>query len=527
MIWPIYCIGTDGGATPRPGQVDTGPMEDQPIGESLKGHYTSHYLAEILRFLYFDEATGILELRSPDGSQVHLHFERGMLYFATGSDPKTHLSTHLSSANVLPESVIKRLKEKAASGVEMAYRLVETGTVTKGDLTPAIRSLLECSVTHAFSWPSGFQNFTPAESSNNFFDPDILFTFECILRGIESMVHFEPLKKVLLGLQGRLKLIQNGFIPVQRLALKPHHGYILSRIDGSMRLEQISLLLPPGEEDEALRFLYGLAVLGIVEFDPPVNEGAFSLRTVLHGHLEVSAQEERQIAFICEAAARFMSQTAEEIFGPSDEVDHAAARAAFERIKAKYRKDQFSERVRQKCKKELNLIEKRLTEAFLGIQVEQLERTGRPDPSVELDPKLAVVRKEMVKTEAQAAKEQTEKLSEQYYQKARAFLAEKDFHNCVQFCRLAIKFNDQAAGAYVLMASALRKNPSMRWQKMAEDALLKAVDLDPWNAEYRVALATFYKDHGLDSRARKQFEKAVEILPSHPVANEALRGSRR
>ena len=38
-----------------------------------------------------------------------------------------------------------------------------------------------------------------------------------------------------------------------------------------------------------------------------------------------------------------------------------------------------------------------------------------------------------------------------------------------------------------------------------------------------VALGDFYKGHRLIAKARKQYEKAMEILPSHAAAKQALK----
>ena len=176
------------------------------------------------------------------------------------------------------------------------------------------------------------------------------------------------------------------------------------------------------------------------------------------------------------------------------------------------------------------MIENRLAEAFLKLQFERLEQAGRAGNEMalsEIDPETLTIRREMVKTEAQAAQEQTQKLAGKYYQKAREYFSEKDFHNCIQFCRLAIKFNVEAPEAYALMAEALSKNPNTKWQKMAEEAFTKACDLDPWNAEYQVALGRFYQNQGLGMRARRHFEKALEIAPSHAVAKAALKARGR
>jgi Flp pilus assembly protein TadD len=51
---------------------------------------------------------------------------------------------------------------------------------------------------------------------------------------------------------------------------------------------------------------------------------------------------------------------------------------------------------------------------------------------------------------------------------------------------------------------------------------VKATQLDQWNAEYRVALGRFYKKRGLKLRARKQFEEALLVVPTHEGALQEL-----
>ncbi|HZI94003.1 MAG TPA: DUF4388 domain-containing protein [Patescibacteria group bacterium] len=497
----------------------------------MNGHYTSHYLAEVLRDLYFQECTGSIEVKDPTNQSVTLHFDRGMLFFGEGTNPTDRFPAHLGASGLLPPATLTELGHATSSSLEVAARLVSKGVLTKEALDPTVRGLVESCVIRAFSWPSGTYEFTAREAGPSFFDPDILFTFECILRGIAKMAYFAPLREILLKLPGKLKISEKLFLPVHRLALKPRHGYILSRIDGSMKMEEIAMVLPPDEEDESLQFIYGLAVLGIVEFNPPLNQGPFSLRQIMQGFNEASSREARESALIESAAARILGQGNAEVLGVEPDAQLPVLQRAFEEAKSRYSRSRFSERVREKYKMELGLIENRLTEAFLKLQVERLERAGRKAYSdvtlAEINPDELSLRREMVKTEAQATQEQNIKLADRYYQKAREYLHEKDYHNCIQFCRLAIKFNTQSAPFHALMAEALAKNPNTKWQKMAEDAYQTACDLDPWNAEYRVALGVFYQNQGLGIRARKQFEKALEILPTHAVAKAALKGRGR
>ncbi|HEY3174405.1 MAG TPA: DUF4388 domain-containing protein [Candidatus Polarisedimenticolia bacterium] len=493
----------------------------------MSEHFTSHYLAEILRDLYFEESTGTIEVRNPSGRFVTLHFDRGMLYFAEGNDPLEAFEAHLSSSGALPAGTLSKLKGSASEPLEMAANLVSRKILSREQVAPAIRSLVEGGVRRAFSWPSGTYEFKARQPVSGFFEPDVLFTFECILKGIGGMAYFEPLKQVLLSLPGRLALSKNVFLPVERLALKPQHGYILSRIDGSMRIEELALVLPPGEEAESLLFVYGLAVLGIVVFVPPINKGLFSLREVMLGHYESTAREEREASLIRDTSARMMGQSPADLLGVEPDAALPELQHAYEHLKGTFRRSRFCDRTRERFKRELALIDNKIAEAFLKLQVERLEKAGRAAsgdaPLSEIDPESILVRREMVKTEAQAAQEENVKLAEKYYQKAREYFSDKDYHNCIQFCRLAIRFSTDSAPVYALMAEALLKNPNTKWQKMAEEALQKACEIDPWNAEYEVTLGNFYRGQGLEIRARKHFEKALEILPSHIEAKAALK----
>jgi hypothetical protein len=325
---------------------------------------------------------------------------------------------------------------------------------------------------------------------------------------------------------GRIRLGSRVFLPVQQLALKPHHGYVLSRADGSMRLEEIALLLPTEEEDEALQFLYGLAVLGIVEFDPPVSEGLFSLRPILQKHYETAGKDDREVKRIKDTAERLVAEGPIALMGLTPDMPQDQVKKAFTSMKNDFKRDRFSERVAASCRKELTFKEKKLTEAFLRLEVGRLEEAARPRTvetgAKEINPDQMQMRREMIKSETQETMEQNARLAEKYVQKAREYFNEKDFHNCIQFCRLAVSFGGETGPVMMLMGEALVKNPNTKWQRMAEDCYVKACELDPWNAEYRVSLGLFYQRHGFDHRARRQFEKALEILPGHQIARDAM-----
>jgi Tfp pilus assembly protein PilF len=58
--------------------------------------------------------------------------------------------------------------------------------------------------------------------------------------------------------------------------------------------------------------------------------------------------------------------------------------------------------------------------------------------------------------------------------------------------------------------------------KKAERDFLRAIELEAWNPEGYVGLGMLYKREGLLLRARKQFERALEIDSDHKGARKGL-----
>lgn len=73
--------------------------------------------------------------------------------------------------------------------------------------------------------------------------------------------------------------------------------------------------------------------------------------------------------------------------------------------------------------------------------------------------------------------------------------------------------------AWHLLSRSLRNIPGRL--KDAETALLEAIRLDPFNADYYASLGDLYLKAGLKKRAKRQFDKALNIDSSH---EEAIRG---
>jgi tetratricopeptide (TPR) repeat protein len=494
------------------------------------GHFTSHYLAEVLRNVFLAEQSGILTLESSLGPRSSFHFDRGMLTEADSPSGAAMLAAALREDGIVSADLLLETVPDCESAAELATALLRHGIVPK-KLSVGLKGMIKRAMVDAFAWQGGTFVFQQQRATKPAFSPDVLFTFESILHGISRMGNFEPLKEVLVSLPGRVKMSEHMFLPVNRLALRPHHGFVLSRIDGSMNISDLCHTMPADSIDESLKFIYGLLVFGIVVLDPPLAEGAFELRGIVSQHHETKARSQNEEKLIREELERMSGQGAESILGVQDGINAEKLRRNYEELRARFKKDRFLDIVRDRFKKELELIDAKLTQSYFNLEIRALEgaqqRAMQEVVSINVVEDDLLKRREFSKTAKQATQEENVKLAENYQAKARDYFREGDHHNCIQFCRLAIRFNSQSAASYHMMGESLGRNPDRRWQRQAEDAYERATELDPFNVDYLVTLGKFYKKRELDRRARRVFEKALKLQPSHPEATLELKSLRR
>jgi tetratricopeptide (TPR) repeat protein len=332
----------------------------------------------------------------------------------------------------------------------------------------------------------------------------------------------------MLGLDNKLRVHRPTPLPLERLTLSPSHGFILSRVDGLTTVSDVLSILPSDEDEQASRFLFGLLVMGILGYDPPLGTGPFRVANILRDHADRRALERMQEQTIQQAYEQMRTQNPSDLLGVTTSASRDAIERAYEEAKALFSRERILPRVREKFRSELAVIESRLIEAYLTLtQAERREVVRASEPAedafeLDVDASDLLVRVEMDKSKSKLAQEEAGKVADAYFSKARQAVREGDYHSAIQYGKLAVSYNEDDARYYYLLAECQVRNPDAKWQRMAEQNYSKATELDPWNADYWISLGRFYKKRGLSIRARKQFEEALKLVPAHKVATKEL-----
>lgn len=96
------------------------------------------------------------------------------------------------------------------------------------------------------------------------------------------------------------------------------------------------------------------------------------------------------------------------------------------------------------------------------------------------------------------------------------------YQEAVVFLEEAVKFQGNKGQYFLLLALTQSKIPALR--RKSEKNFLNSIRFESWNAEGHVGLGMLYKKEGLLIKAKKQFEKAINIDPDHRIAKREMDG---
>ncbi len=492
----------------------------------MRSHFNSYTLAEVLTDVYYGERSGVLSLRRQDLDK-RIHFDRGIIAFAESPAPDESLGAVLVREGRLSSGALAEARgslDDGADAQDLARALVQRDLIARTAISQTMAEIVDRVVQSVFGWEEGEATFSEGKLSEPVFETDILTTVEVILNGVFCTSGFDVVHEAMRALDNRIRFCNPAPIPLERLTLSAAHGFILSRIDGATRLNDLLTLLPGEEEELAARFVFGLLVLRIVEFDPPISGGGFRVGDLVRLHVDQQALERVQERSIRQKYEQIRHQNPYEVLGLSPSATRDEIDRAYEQLKTQYGRERLVPQICERMREQLAIIESRLVEAFLTVTQPMptpRRSAGPPEPSAVEG---LAVRVELDRAKSQVALDEAVRVADVYFAKGKQSMREGDFHNAIQYGKLAISHHASDARYFCLLADCQARNPEARWQRMAEENYTRATQLDPWNPEYWISLARLYRRCGMHVRARRNFEEALKLVPNKAEILSELSG---
>ena len=451
-----------------------------PRAENIEAVPTvkSANLFDLLVSIYDQSLSGVLTARWGALQKRFLLRQREIVLFDS-SQPDESVWNFLAQ-----RSIIK--KEEMPSGSESMEaslnRFLLNGTFTIENFTASYRELMKIALMQIFFWPVFEGEFAKATIQHDAFAS--IRISEILLEASRTLVDYNKIKPEM-PIYGNVRRTSRFEEILSMLNLKPEESFIASRLEGTNTTLNTLSLLTGLPEEKILRFVYVMEKIGALQF-------IASPERVVPRRPEMAPAA--AASPISNAAAK---QEARETPAPEKPVRH----------------------------KSVPPIRSKFTQAYAEMLRKQSGDSGphfkpvSPEQQVPRRPnELAQVRMEVNKSDSKTEAEHHLKVAEQFYELAEQNFELSDYWKTIQLCKQAIKNNPTQPKYYSLMARAFAQHP--KFGKDAEQNFYKAIEMDPWNPDYHMDLASFYLQNGLSKRALNLCQRALKIAPAHAQAKK-------
>ncbi len=230
---------------------------------------------------------------------------------------------------------------------------------------------------------------------------------------------------------------------------------------------------------------------------PPAEAGSYAR----------SPEQEEERARLLAWIAEIRNADHYKILNVERTADEATVRRAYYRIAKAYHPDHHQ-------RPELEGVFQEIEQAFAAV-TEAYNTLTDPKARAEYERQLVAAAGGARKAEMDKAA-----LARDSFLRARKHVEAAEFFDALRLLEEACKADPNKEEYWVCLGSVQAKNP--RWRKKAEESYLKAIDLNPGNAENYLSLGRLYKSGNLTRRAAELFHKVLEWDPENEEALQEL-----
>jgi len=488
----------------------------------MKGSLGTMPLAEVLRDLLFDQRTGMLAITGGP-ARTEIMVDHGAVVYAKSDHPEQKLERLLVRWGFLTEQQLPGFVQRAGRDVR--------GTLLKDGIFPTSQAfddfmaeILRERALEPFQQGTGEWEFEDRDVSAFRSLRFPATTPNVILEGCRRIPPTLPHLETLRDDDAALVPNEKPAVTLEALQMAPAEGYVLSLVTGTATLGDIARLSPVGAE-ETLRLLYALLVLDLVRHPRFVNERFTVSELARRRHVD-GAREDGEREAIRAEYQRLRGTELFQIVPNASSMSSDQLRRSVRAYQDQWKSERFSPRVARELREELLVISGRAGELLLAAMDAESRQMLGSVPLEDLaageggDEAFRLKRMDLAKSQAQEQQQQEDERARHSFLRAQEAARSKDYHAAVQHLRDAIRRNERAE-YHALLGDMLAMNP--HWGKKAEEAYLRAMQLDPYDATLPLALGRIYAKAGLKQRAREQYERAAGLAPDLEDVRQAIR----
>jgi len=449
-----------------------------------------NHIAYYLREIHFRKRTGQLLFKRGNITK-NFFFQGGELIFARTNLPEEELGEILVRRGKILEREYLKIRQSLEPRQKIEDILLQKELVSQKDLYEGMIAQLKEMTLSIFPFFDAEIDF---EEKGRFVEKDLkskISVISLIEGGIRKMPYHPSLRTFM------EKKIPYSKVRIH-LTLQEEEKKILEVIDGKNPTEA---LLPSAglSPDLFWKSLYLLFCLDLIDF-----RVAESIPVEERTRVAPPSGPQTQLAEVLALAEKLQSMNYYQILNVSRDASDAEIKKVYFHLARMFHPDSFDQNLPAETKEQIDEVFDQITKAYKTLSNKE-ERTV-------YDRKLATALPEEGRDVGRKA--------DIKFRQGKTLFNQGRYEDAIIFLEEAVRLRPNKSDYFLLLAMAESKLPLFR--KKAEEDFLKAIDLEPWNAEAYIGLGLFYKQEGLPAKASRQFRRAVDIDPEHKVALKEL-----
>ncbi len=458
-----------------------------------------NHIAIRLRDIFFNKKTGSLIFRRGEILK-YFFFDKGAIFQVKTNQPGERLGEVLFKLDRLSKEEHARIDEFIEPNKNIGEVLKTQGVISEDDLAEALGHQIRESILNVFAFFDAeieFQAHDEFAGNSGDTRVSVPLLIEYGIRRMQPTPHLQSFLARRTPVLGR---------KTYAYLLTIEEKDILDKVNGKDAAEVIlrTLTMPAEQYWKSLYLFYCLGVVDL-EGDETAPEAAPDIKTRLRPASESHEDVPRQIAEVLTFRDTLPSMTLYQILDiPKTATDEEVKKAYFQMAR-RFHPDRFDRQIAAEFKAQIDEVFDGITNAYRVLSNKDSRRV--------YDAKSG-----QVSTQEDA--QDTFKKADTKFRQGKTLHAQGRYDEAIAYLEEAVRMRRDKADYFLLLAMCESKMPP--YVKKAEQDFLKAIQLEPWNPEGYVGLGLLYKAEGLQTKAVKQLEKALEVDADHASAREAL-----
>lgn len=503
-----------------------------------------NHIALYLKEIHFGRKTGKLSF-SRTGIEKTFFFQDGGLLFAKTNVSEERLGEILLRTGKITPEVYARIGQLTKPDMLLGESLVQNRVLSQRGLYDGVLAQMYAVILGCFVFFDGKMVFEPQE---RYLDSEFQLRVNLPLlieKGVRAMsfhpaIHALFSGKTLNPVEGELMS-----------SLDERERALWSRLDGAANIEYI-MTWDASDPNWFWKSMFLLHCLGLAEFKegqpvclipdkpappetaatapaekpkaetiPPLAPPPFSDEPLISAPQspkeEKPAARARETGQAGDAAARELKESVEDaialrkrmgsldhyqLFGVPSNADENTIKKAYFKMARKFHPDRYGRDLDPLVKRQIDELFDRITKSYKALTTPGAAAAPPEQPP------------------ADEADKDPGKNADTRFRQGKTLYNQARYEEAIQYLEEAVRMNDNKGDYFLLLA--LSQSKVRGYSKKAEKNFLRAIELEPWNPEGIVGLGILYKKEGLTTRAKRQFEKALEIESNHQAARQEL-----